>query len=438
MSDATSPPLGGRYELRRRLGASRAAEVVLAHDRQLDRPVAVKLLSSELSRDPAIVERFRRAASAAATLTGPNVVTVYDWGEDAGRAYVAMELVDGESLADRLAATPRLGVEQAAATGIGVADALEVAHRAGQVHGSLTPRDVLLTRAGTVKVTDFGTAAAGLASAGGDAGEAAVYAAPEQLQGGAATPASDLYALGVILSEAVAGAPPFAGDPVTVTRRKLEEPPRPPSVSAPGVPPGFDAIVARLLERDPARRYGTAAEAARDLERLRETVLVPAAAPTQPMAAPATALPAAVPRRDDDRSATPWIVAAVVLVLLIAGAVVLWALTRDDGDTAKQVAVPAVVGQRAAEASAAITDAGLSPSTVSEPSDDFAAGIVFSQAPKADAKAREGSVVVLKVSAGPTTTTTSSTSTTSTSTTSTSTTSTSTTSTSTTTTTTPP
>jgi len=424
MTDATMP-LGGRYVLGRRLGASRAAEVLSAQDRQLGREVAIKLLSPELSRDPAVVERFRRAATVAATLSGPNVVTVYDWGEDGGRAYVAMELVDGESLSDRLAANPRLGVDRAATIGAGVASALDVAHRAGHVHGSLTPRDVLLARDGSVKVTDFGTAAAGLASAGTTAAEAATYAAPEQLQGGAATPASDLYTLGVILSEMVAGGPPFTGDPTTITRRKLEEIPTPPSISATGVPPAFDGIVARLLERDPSRRYAGASEVARDLDRLRETLLTPAVEPpTQRMATPAAAptpLPAQPPQEDRNRS-TPWIVAAIVLVLVIAGAVIAWAVTQngDDGG-GKQVVVPAVVGKRVAEAAADITDAGLSPSTVNEPNQDFAEGIVFSQAPAPNAKARQGSVVVLKVSAGPATTTTSSTSTTSTSTTTTST-----------------
>jgi serine/threonine-protein kinase len=423
MADGTLPPLGDRYELSGRLGASPAAEVFRAHDRQLDRPVAVKVLSPELSRDPATVARFRRAATDAATLHGTNLVTVFDWGEDAGRAYVTMELVEGGSLADRLATSPRLPLEEVSGIGIGIADALDVAHRAGRVHGSLSPRDVLLARDGTVKVTDFGTAAAGFASAETTPLDAAVYDAPEQLRGEAATPSADLYALGTILAVAATGAPPFPGDAVTVTSRKLAEAAPPPSLVTPGLPPAFDAIVGRLLERDPQHRYPSAADVARDLARLRETMLVPAAAPTRQMAvaAPvtATALPTEPPSK---RSATPWIVAAIVVLLLAVGALVVWAVTRDDDSKAEQVLVPAVVGQRVADASAALEDAGLSPSTVNEPNDEFALGLVFSQAPAAATKVRKGSVVVLKVSAGPTTTTTSSTSTTTTSTTTTTTT----------------
>jgi serine/threonine protein kinase len=220
MTSVPPGPLAGRYELRERLAASPAAEVFLAQDRDLDRPVAVKILAADLAADPQVVERFRRAATAAATVRDPHVVTVYDWGEDAGSVFVAMEYVDGTNLAETLRESRRLSPDRAAAIGAAVAEGLDAAHGAGVVHGGLTPSDVLLSRNGDVKLCDFGTAAAGLAgfASAGAGVTAALSAAPEQLQGRPADARSDLYALGSILYEAVTGTAPFvAADVVSLT-----------------------------------------------------------------------------------------------------------------------------------------------------------------------------------------------------------------------------
>lgn len=428
MAQTPQPPLAGRYELRRQLATTPAARVYLAQDLELGRPVAIKVLGPELARDPQIVEKFRQAANAAAAVHDPRIVTIYDWGEDQGAVYVAMEFVDGASLADTLRDARRLGVVATINMGVAVAESLDTAHRAGLVHGSLKPRDVLLGRDGTTKVTDFGTATAGLASLAGPV-SGATYDSPEQLQGRPADGRSDLYALGVILYEAITGAPPFMGtDAVAITQRKLSERVIPPSVAMPGIPPGFDAIVDRLLERDPALRYGSGAEVARDLTRLGETAQVPVADATQalPVVAAAAAVPAAAvvtaPLPEERKSrATGWIIAAIVVLVLAIGGVAAYAITQNDDSKKELVPVPGVVGRPVADAVATLKGAGLSPSTQKETSDRFGEGIVFEQAPVAETQARKGSVVVLKVSAGPTTTTTSSTSSTSTSTSSTST-----------------
>lgn len=447
MTPVPPGPLAGRYELRERLAASPAAEVFLAHDRDLDRSVAVKILSADLAADPQVVERFRQAATASATVRDPHVVTVYDWGDDGGTVFVAMEHVDGTSLADMLTEARRLTPDRAAEIGEAVAEGLDAAHRAGVVHGGLTPSDILIGRNGDVKIGDFGFAAAGLAGFASAGAEVTVaeYAAPEQLRGSPADARSDLYALGSILYVAVTGTPPFtAADVVTLTERKLRERPAAPSTHSTGVPPALDGIVERLLETEPSLRYANGADVAADLHRLSATLAVPVVGATAPVVvttvpeAKTSILPAVAAPEPEKSHKTAWIVGALVVIGLVVAGLVVWAVSGDNNAKKAQVDVPAVVGQRVGAARAAITAAGLSPSTVNEPNDQFGANLVFEQSPAAGSKAAGGSVVVLKVSTGPTTTTTSSTSTTSTSTSTSTTTTTTTTSTTTTTTTLPP
>ncbi len=185
-----------------------------------------------------------------------------------------------------------------------------------------------------------------------------------------------------------------------------------------GIPPGLDAIVERLLERDPTRRYTNGGDVAADLIRLGETAQIPLIEPTQAIpavaAAPVLPPPVVPPPEEKKRSATGWIIAAIIVLVLAIGGLIAWAVTQNNDSKAELVQVPAVVGARAADAKAALEAAGFSPSTVPEPNDEFGEGLVFDQAPLAGTQARKGSVVVLKVSSGPTTTTTSSTSSTTT------------------------
>ena len=232
--------------------------------------------------------------------------------------------------------------------GVRIAEALDAAHAAGVVHGSLKPADVLIGHDGTVKIADLGTATAGLGSLAGPLA-VATYDSPEQLQGQAPTARSDLYTLGILLYESLTGVPPFTGtDAVGVTQRKLAENPIPPSVAAPGIPPGFDAIIDRLLDRDPNRRYATGGAAATDLIRLGETAQVQLAEPTVAMPivppAPTPMAPVAPPPPEKKRSATGWIIAAIVVLILIVGGLIAYAVTQNGDDKAQLVQVPAVVG----------------------------------------------------------------------------------------------
>ena len=257
MSQTPQPPLGGRYELRRQLASTPAARVYLAQDLELGRPVAIKVLGPDLARDPQIVERFRQAANTAASVHDPSIVTIYDCGRGPGRGVrrdgVRRRREPGRHVARHAAGS---GSHRPINMGVRVAEALDAAHRAGLVHGSLKPRDVLLGQDGTVKVTDFGTATAGLASLAGPVA-VATYDSPEQLQGQAPDARSDLYALGIAPVRVDDGraAVHRAGrgrDHAAQARRARRSLRRSPT---PGIPPGFDAIVDRLLERDPARRY---------------------------------------------------------------------------------------------------------------------------------------------------------------------------------------
>src|ERR1700704_5366001 len=251
-----------RYEVQREIAQGGMAEVYLARDRLLDRPVALKALFPEFAREPSFVERFRREAQAAANLNHPNIVAIYDWGQEDGTYFIVMEYVEGNSLRDLMRSEAPIEPGKAAEITAEIASALAFAHRNGVVHRDVKPGNVLLTKSGTVKVTDFGIARAGASDGLTQTGSVmgtATYFSPEQAQGLAVDGRSDVYSLGVVLYELVCGGVPFVADsPVSVAYKHLREQPVPPSQRNTDVPPALEQIIMSALAKDPDHRYQSA------------------------------------------------------------------------------------------------------------------------------------------------------------------------------------
>lgn len=268
--------LSGRYELGDRLGSGGMSNVYLATDLTLERTVAVKILAEHLSDDERFVARFRREALAVAKLIHPNIVQVYDTGIDDGRHYIVMEYVEGRSGAQILQRQGPIGPESAAEAGIQACAGLDYAHRRGIIHRDVKPGNLMVVGgpvgggAMTVKLTDFGIARAlaqtRITQVGSVVGTAA-YLAPEQVRGEEATPATDVYALGVVLYQFLTGRLPYEGSTLAeLAVRQQNERPLAPSTYNDAVPEPLGSAVLRALEGDPARRYASADELAGGLQ----------------------------------------------------------------------------------------------------------------------------------------------------------------------------
>jgi serine/threonine-protein kinase len=411
-----------RYELGTPIGRGGMADVYLAHDRLLDRRVAVKVLAPSFASDADNVERFRREAQSAARLNHPNIVAVYDWGEQNGTPFIVMEYVPGQTLRDLINSYGRLNPTEAVPIAAAIADALEFAHAHGVVHRDVKPGNVLVEPDGQVKVADFGIARAetgdDLTKTGAVLGTA-TYFSPEQAQGFALDGRSDVYAMGVVLYEMLTGVAPFTGaSPVSVAYKHVREDPTPPSSVVPGLPGALDRIVLTAMAKDVTRRYQSAADLRADLlrfERGRPLVGGPALAYRAPGPGVVVAAPVAAGRRAERTPAPnygeprraetkgrwgPIVAVGIAFALLLAFIVVL--LVQSDvgggGGSTPTVDVPQVVGQPFAQAEATLQAGGLKVirKDVDEP--DQPADIVMSQNPESGSKAEKSSAVTLSVS----------------------------------------
>jgi eukaryotic-like serine/threonine-protein kinase len=323
--------IAGRYELEKLVGSGGMSNVFRAHDRLLERTVALKILHEQYTRDDDYVERFRREARAVAQLAHPNIVTVIDRGEQDGRQYIVFEFIEGENLKEIVARGP-VPVRDAIGLTLQVARALSFAHERGLVHRDVKPQNVLLNEDGQAKVTDFGIARSldvhGVTQTGTVLGTSD-YIAPEQARGQKVNPKTDIYSLGAVLYELLTGDVPFGGDNfVAVAMRHVNEPP--PSVleHRPDCPLRVDLAVQRAMAKDPADRFESMDDFVAELEaclvevdgRSDEgaTMIVPPARPR---------------RRSARRSRRAPGAATLVLVGLIAAALAVggFLLLRDGG-----------------------------------------------------------------------------------------------------------
>ncbi|MET8773716.1 Stk1 family PASTA domain-containing Ser/Thr kinase [Nocardia sp. NPDC050713] len=423
----TPKNLSSRYELGEIIGFGGMSEVHKARDLRLSRDVAIKVLRADLARDPTFYLRFKREAQNAAALNHPAIVAVYDTGEaevDGGPLpYIVMEYVDGETLRDIVRGKGPLPPRRAMEIIADVCAALDFSHKAGIVHRDMKPANIMINRAGAVKVMDFGIARALADSSNPMTQTAAVigtaqYLSPEQARGETVDARSDVYSVGCVLFEILTGEPPFTGDsPIAVAYQHVREDPRLPSHVYSGVPRELDSVVLKAMSKNPANRYQTAAEMRADLIRV-----LGGQKPSAPMVMtdedrttvfgnnePAPRSFRTVERNDDTaeqepaepggsrRTAYLGFGAAAALAVVFA---LFWVLIGP-GSKPDQVTVPDLSNKSLAQAQDALEKLGFTVAIQQKQDSKVADGNVIATQPLGGSRIDEGSTVTLQVSTGP-------------------------------------
>lgn len=439
--------LGDRYEIRTLIGHGGMAEVHLGFDTRLNRVVAIKMLRMDLARDAMFLKRFQREAQSAASLNHPNIVAVYDTGEQQmlsadGQAlivpYIVMEYVEGHTVRDLLSDGTPVPIDEAVEITCGILFGLEYAHARGLVHRDIKPGNVMLTNDGKIKVMDFGIARAvadsqvTMTQSNAVVGTAQ-YLAPEQARGEEVDARSDLYSTGCVLFELLTGQPPFKGDSAVAVafQHVSQEPPAPKSL-APDIPDALNQVTLKAMAKDSGARYQTAAQMRQDLLAALEGLPVSAAAfdetqATMTLAAVPAGLAAGAPatvatattvappfpgpsaedieETEDEkairrRQRTTKIIVSLVLAALVLVGVAFYLLTREN--QVEQITVPDnLVGMSQAEAEAALEEVGLVPEIGDEvASEDVEIGLVAQTDPSGGTRVDTGSTVTIHLSSG--------------------------------------
>ena len=373
-----------RYEIGAMIGTGGMADVYIAEDLRLHRKVAVKILRSDLARDPAFVARFKKEALAAGGLNNPGIVAVFDSGEDGPNSYIVMELVKGHTLRQVLQSDAEISQDEAVQIVAEILEALEYSHNEGIIHRDIKPGNIMITESGKVKVMDFGIARA-LDDIGATMTNTwsvvgtAQYLSPEQATGDSADARSDIYSVGCLMYELLVGRPPFIGDtPVSIAFQHVSAPLPAPSDINPDIDPNLDTIIKVALHKNPDDRYQDAGAMLADLRRAVRGEQV------------TTKI-----RKTSPRKRLIAIGGVVVALVVIAGSTL---LTRSHAPVAPSLQVPNVVGLTEAQARALLPNFTIN--IQSGPSSTIPKGRISGQVPLADSKVIPGSSITLTESSG--------------------------------------
>ena len=424
--------LGGRYLLQDKIGAGGMATVYRAHDQVLDRTVAIKIMLPQYANDPTFAARFKQEAQAAAALSSPYIVSVYDWGKDEDTYFIAMEYLRGTDLKTGIRSHGALDPKKVAQIASQICGALSVAHKHEIIHRDIKPQNIMVLADGSIKVMDFGIARAKNSHLTQDNNVlgTAHYVSPEQTRGQELGPTSDLYSLGVVMYECATGKVPFDGDDaISVALKQVNELPVPPSQLNPAVDATLERIILKLMEKDPAKRFQTADElrqvlnsyvAGRTVAISEPTTVLAAGAgatsattsklkpgSTASMARPnAQTVPAAAQTMSATNSYTPEkkggkgkVVAIVAAILIIVAAAAFAATSMLGGE--QGTTVPSVLGMTEEKARETLEEAGYELGEVGQDySNEYGEGQVCDQSPDEGRALAEGGTVDIWISQG--------------------------------------
>lgn len=404
--------LGSRYEILEEIGEGGMALVYKAKCLKLNRIVAVKILRPQFASDEEFVSRFQREAEAAASLAHPNVVSIYDVGQDANLYYMVMEYMNGQNLKDLIRQKGIFSSQEAIDIARQICDALDGAHRHGIIHRDIKPHNILISQDGRVKVTDFGIARAMTASNATQTGVimgSVHYFSPEQAKGGVVSTKSDLYSLGIVLYELLTNQVPFDGEsPIAIALKHLQEEPIPPSQLNKEIPACLEKVVLKLLAKDPSQRFSTAEETKRvlqscfnNLDNFEDQTLFlnreDLSATTVMAAVKAEEAVVVKDKKENKKKISPWIYALPILLLLLG---VAWA--APNYWAVPEVVVPNLTGKDLSQAESLARQQGLSINVSGKAyNEEVPVDYVISQYPEPERKVKKGRTVNLVISRGP-------------------------------------
>jgi serine/threonine-protein kinase len=402
--------LDKRYTILECIGGGGMADVYRAQDTLLDRPVAVKVLRSQFVGDDQFVRRFRHEAQAAARVSHPHIVNIYDVGKDENVYYIVMEYIQGETLKEYIERKNKLSLDEAVSIALQICEALDHAHQNNLIHCDIKPHNILLGKGGRVKVTDFGIARAVTSATMTQTGTiigSVHYISPEQAKGGVASIHSDIYSLGIVLYEMLTGQVPFSGEsPISIALKHLQEDIIPPTQLNPSISPMLEAIVLKSVAKEPEKRYPSITSMMHDLEVVQATLrngdtrrLAKGDFPTQVL--PRVEQPEKSPVQEQQERKGRKRFWVVMLLLLLAGFAIGAFMAFGRFWSMEDVIVPDVTGQSVSEAQQKLLAAGLKVNVAGYGySTKVPPNHVLSQTPEAGSSVKQSRTINLTVSKG--------------------------------------